>query len=200
MKLGPKYKLARRLGAPIFEKTQTAKFAASKDKKKVGFSRPKSAYGTQMNEKQKTRFTYGISEKQFKNYVKKVLDSRGGSQADKLFEMLEKRLDNTVYRTGFSTTRRQARQVVSHGHILVNDKKVTIPSYALKAGDKITIRKGSEGAGLFKNLDERYKEITVPEWITFDVKTKEAVVSGSPKSKPSELMFDLEAVFEYYRR
>lgn len=200
MQLGPKYKLARRLGAPIFEKTQTAKFAASKDRRKAIFSRPKSAYGAQLNEKQKARFSYGISEKQFKNYIKKVLESKGGSQTEKLFEALEKRLDNAVYRAGFATTRRQARQLVSHGHIKVNGTRVTIPSYALKLTDKVTIRKESESAGLFKNLDERYKDITVPEWLTFDVKTKEAVVSGVPKAKPAELMFDLEAVFEYYRR
>lgn len=200
MKLGPKYKLARRLGAPIFEKTQTAKFAASKEKRKVAFSRPKSAFGTQMNEKQKARFTYGISEKQFKNYVNKILSSKSGSQTDGLFEVLEKRLDNAVYRSGFATTRRQARQLVSHGHIKVNGKKVTVPSYAVKLGDKIIIRPESQTAGIFKNLDERYKDITVPEWLTFDVKTKEAVVSGIPKAKPVELMFDLEQVFEYYRR
>jgi len=200
MKIGPKYKLARRLGAPIFEKTQTAKFAASKERRKAAFGKPKSAFGAQLNEKQKARLTYGISEKQFKNYVNKILASKGGSQTDKLFEVLEKRLDNAVYRAGFATTRRQARQLVSHGHIKVNGTRVTVPSYALSEGDKIIIRPESQTAGLFKNLDERYKDITVPEWLSFDVKTKEAVVKGVPKAKPGELMFDLEAVFEYYRR
>ncbi len=200
MKLGPKYKLARRLGAPIFEKTQTAKFTASKERRKAVFSKPKSAFGLQLNEKQKARFTYGISEKQFKNYINKVLASKGGSQTEKLFELLEKRLDNAAYRAGFATTRRQARQLVSHGHIKVNGKKITIPSYALSEGDKITIRKESETAGIFRNLDERYKDITVPDWLTFDVKTKEGVISGKPSFKAGELMSDLEAVFEYYRR
>ncbi len=200
MKLGPKYKLARRLGAPIFEKTQTAKFAASKERRKTVFGKPKSAFGLQLNEKQKARFTYGVSEKQFKNYVKMILESKGGSQTDKLFEALERRLDNVAYRLGFALTRRQARQIVSHGHVKVNGRKVTIPSYALKNGDKVTIRKESEGAGLFRDLEVRYKDITIPEWITFDIKTKEGIISGIPKAKPTELMFDLEAVFEYYRR
>lgn len=200
MKIGPKYKLARRLGAPIFEKTQTAKFATSKERRASKFSKPKSAFGLQLNEKQKARLTYGLSEKQFKNYVNTILDSRGGSQTDKLFEVLERRLDNVVYRSGFATTRRQARQLVSHGHIKVNGKKVTVPSFATKQEDEVVIRKESESSALFKNLDERYKDITVPEWITFDVKTKVAKVTGTPKPKQGELMFDLEAVFEYYRR
>jgi small subunit ribosomal protein S4 len=200
MKLGPKYKLARRLGAPIFEKTQTAKFAASKERRKAAFGKPKSAFGLQLNEKQKARFTYGVSEKQFKNYVSVILESKGGSQTDKLFEVLERRLDNTVYRLGFAATRRQARQMVSHGHVKVNGRKLTIPSYSVKNGDKVTIRKESEESGLFKTLDERLKDITIPEWITFDIKTKEGAISGIPKAKPAELMFDLEAVFEYYRR
>lgn len=201
MKIGPKYKLARRLGAPIFEKTQTAKFAASKERRASKFSKPKSAFGLQLNEKQKARLTYGTSEKQFKNYVNDILESmKGGSQTDRLFEVLERRLDNVVYRSGFATTRRQARQLVSHGHIKVNGKKVTIPSFHVKQGDEVVIRKESETSPLFKDLDERYKDISVPEWITFDIKTKVAKITGVPKPKQGELMFDLEAVFEYYRR
>lgn len=201
MKLGPKYKLARRLGAPIFEKTQTAKFTASKEKRKVRMGKPKSAFGIQLNEKQKARFTYGVSEKQFKNYVNKILSARStGSQTDKLFEIIERRLDNAVYRSGFATTRRHARQMVSHGHIKVNGKKVTVPSFSVSQDDVITIRKESTQNKMFANIDEKIKEANIPAWITLDIKTKEAKVTGIPKSTPSELMFDLEAIFEYYRR
>lgn len=200
MKIGPKYKIARRLGASIFEKTQTPKFAASKERRNERGGKPKSSFGMQLNEKQKARLTYGITEKQFKNYVKKVLETSGGSQNDKLFAILEERLDNVAYRLGFASTRRQARQMVSHGHIKVNGKKITIPSYHVSKGDKITIRKESEGKGLFRNLEEGIKNISIPTWISFDIKSKEAVISGNPKAVPSELLFDIGAIFEYYRR
>lgn len=200
MKIGPKYKIARRLGAPIFEKTQTPQFAASKERKQTKGGRPKSSFGMQLNEKQKARFMYGMSEKQFKNYVKKVLNIKGGSQNDRLFEMLEGRLDNVVYRIGFASTRRQARQMISHGHIKVNGARVTIPSFQVSKGDKITVRKESEPKGVFKNFEETFKDVTVPTWIAFDMKTKEASIQGSPKAVPSELLFDLGAIFEYYRR
>jgi len=200
MKLGPKYKIARRLGAPIFEKTQTPKFAASKERRTTKMVRPKSQYGLQLTEKQKARFSYGISEKQFKNYVKKVLESKSGAQNDRLFEVLEKRIDNAVYRIGIATTRRHARQIVSHGHIKVNGVKINIPSYALSKGDKITIRPQSLPKPAFINLDERLKSVSIPSWISFDIKTKEGIVVGTPKAVPTELLFDIGAIFEYYRR
>lgn len=200
MKIGPKYKIARRLGANIFEKTQTAKFALSKEKKTTKFSRPKSSFGMQLNEKQKARLTYGLTEKQFKNMVKKALEHSGTSQNDTLFAMLETRLDNVVYRAGLASTRRAARQMVSHGHIKVEGKKVTIPSYRVTKGEKIAIRKESEGKGLFNTLDERIKNTATPSWISYDVKSKELTVVGEPKVAPAELLFDIGAIFEYYRR
>src|SRR3954468_519236 len=121
MKLGPKYKIARRLGAPIFEKTQTQKFALSLARKEKSTKRrpkPKSEFGTQLNEKQKARFTYGISEKQFANYVKQSLN--GSEPVQKLFAKLERRLDNVIYRAGLASTRAQARQIAAHGHSTVN--------------------------------------------------------------------------------
>ena len=144
MKIGPKYKIARRLNAPIFEKTQTQKFAASKERKLVKRGKPKSSFGLQLDEKQKARFSYGVSEKQFKNYVNKVLSLRSGSQNDRMFEMLENRLDNVVYRAGFAPTRAQARQMVSHGHMKVDGTRVTIPSFQVSIGNKVSIRKESQ--------------------------------------------------------
>lgn len=200
MQLGPKYKIARRLGAPIFEKTQNAKFAASKEKRSTGFSKPKTAFGTQMNEKQKARFTYGISEKQFKNYVNEAISLQSGSQTEALFEKLETRLDNVVARSAFANTRRGARQAVSHGHITVNGRKVTIPSYRVSIGDKIAVREGSKAKGVFRTLEEVAKTAEVPNWLKVDAKNYTIEVTGKPKLNPTELLFDLQTIFEYYRR
>lgn len=200
MIIGPKYKLARRLGAPVFEKTQTQKFNLSKEKKTTKFSRPKSAYGTQLNEKQKARLTYGISEKQFKNYVKKILARKSNSPQEELFEALERRLDNVVYRSGFARTRREARQMVSHGHIRINDKKVNIPSYVVSENEILSAKKTSEDRGVLATFTERFKDVTLPAWLSYDKGTKSIKVAGVPKSVQGELMFDLAQIIEYYRR
>lgn len=200
MQLGPKYKIARRLGAPIFEKTQTAKFSASKEKRRTSFSKPKTAFGTQMNEKQKARFTYGISERQFKNYVNESISLKTGSQTEALFEKLETRLDNVVARSAFANTRRGARQAVAHGHITVNGRKVTIPSYRTSIGDEIKVREGSKAKGVFRTLEEIAKTSEVPNWLKVDAKNYCISITGKPKLNPSELLFDLQTIFEYYRR
>jgi small subunit ribosomal protein S4 len=141
MIIGPKYKIARRLGAPVFEKTQTQKFSVRSERKMKnrGFSKQKSEFGQQLNEKQKARMYYGVSEKQFSKYVKEAISKKASKAVGLLFETLETRLDNLVYRLGFAQTRYQARQFVGHGHILVNGKKVTIPSYVVKQGDTISL-------------------------------------------------------------
>src|SRR5690606_30165190 len=144
MKIGPKYKIARRLGAPVFEKTQSQKYALSlarKERTSKGRPRAKSDYGKQLIEKQKARFSYGLTEKQFRGYVDKSLSAK--SPAQKLFSLLETRLDYTVFRAGLAKTRAQARQAVSHGHITVGGRRVTIPSILLTEGDVIGIRPGS---------------------------------------------------------
>ncbi len=204
MIIGPKYKIARRLGAPIFEKTQTAKFALSKERRekngKRGFSRPKSEFGLQLVEKQKARFTYGLTEKQFSKYVKEAMDKKGKSATASIFESLELRADNVAYRSGFASTRLGARQMVGHGHMLVNGKRITIPSYKLSEGDVLSIRVASSGKPLFQGLDERLKAQTVPSWIKFDFDKKTATVQGMPKYEQSENLFDLNAVLEFYSR
>lgn len=200
MIIGPKYKLARRLGAAVFEKTQTQKFNASKEKRDVKFSRPKSAYGAQLNEKQKARFMYGISEKQFKNYVNTIISKKLGDPQAKLFEALEMRLDNIVYRAGLARTRREARQLVSHGHVKVNSKKVTIPSYKTGKNDVITQRAESAGKGVYATFDERFKDLTIPPWLSYNKETKEVTITGAPLHNQGELLFDLASIIEYYRR
>jgi small subunit ribosomal protein S4 len=199
---GPKYKIARRLGAPIFEKTQTQKYAIRQERKgkKRGFSKPKSEFAVQMNEKQKARFTYGISEKQFSKYVKEALEKKSSNKSQTIFESLEMRLDNVVYRMGLASTRLAGRQMVSHGHILVNGKKVNIPSMKMTEGDKIEIRSGSQKKVLFSNIDEKVKNTAVSSWIKFDISKKTGEIIGRPKYVPVDNMFDLNAVIEFYSR
>jgi len=151
----PKFKICRRLGPGVYDKCQTAKFSASSGKFTTpGAHRPRalSEYGAQLIEKQKIRFSYGVNERQLSNYVKKATQSKGSMAVEKFYEGLEFRLDNAVYRMGLSGSRRAARQMVSHGHFTVNDKRVTIPSYELKLGDIIKIREGSKGRKIFDNF------------------------------------------------
>ena len=199
---GPKYKIARRLGAPIFEKTQTQKYALHLERKgkKRGFSKAKSEYGIQMNEKQKARFTYGLSERQFSNYVKEALLKKTPNTSQTIFEFLELRLDNVLYRLGFSSTRLGSRQIVSHGHIMVNGRKVNTPSKRVEDGDKIEITPRSLRKAIFENLYDKIKNVVIPSWIKFDPIKKIAEIQGKPQILKTENMFDLNAVIEFYSR
>lgn len=197
-----KYKLCRRLGAGIYEKCQTAKFAQSEPAVKKG-KKPggrRSDYGNQLIEKQKVRFMYGVREKQFSNYVKYAMErsKKGTSPADLLFRQLEERLDNVVYRLGFAHTRALARQMVSHGHFIVNGKKFTIPSYAVKQGDLIAIREGSKSSALFKDVAVKLKAIKKPDWLKYDETSVTTKVSGDPKNPDAFLNF--QVVIEFYSR
>ena len=129
MRIGPRYKKARYLGAAVFRKTQTQKFAMRSQRKTKTSGRRggKSEYGRQMLEKQKARFSYGVTCRQFSKYVRKALKSTGNNGLN-LMKILESRLDNVMVRAGFAPTRSAARQMVSHGHIMVNKKIVTVPS------------------------------------------------------------------------
>ena len=197
----PKFKICRRLGQGVYDKCQTSKFSVTTGKMSLaGARRPKapSEYGAQLIEKQKIRFSYGISERQLSNYVKKAFHVKGAGTAEKLYEELESRLDNVIYRMGLSPSRRGARQMVSHGHFIVNDKKVTIPSYELKSGDIIKIREGSKGKGIFTNLTEKIKDYKSPAWMTLDMNTVEGKILEKPKN--TEGFIDLNAVLEFYSR
>ena len=201
MKIGPKYKIARRLGAPIFEKTQTPKYALSlarKERSEKGRGKPKSELGKELIEKQKTRFTYGLSEKQFRTYVEKALHAPDPVQ--KLFIILESRLDNVLFRGGLAKTRAQARQAAGHGHTTVNGKRVTVPSILLSKGDKVGLRASSSGSPLFGEAGERMKALTTPAWLKVDPDTKTLSVEGQPVYISQEHVFDLGSVIEFYNR
>lgn len=196
-----KYKLCRRLGAGIYEKCQTAKFAASEPVAKKGKKGGRrSDYGNQLIEKQKVRFMYGVREKQFSNYVEYAMEhaKKGTSPAELLFQKLEQRLDNVIYRLGFANTRALARQMASHGHFTVNGKKLTIPSYAVKHGDVIAIREGSKSSALFKDAAVKLKAIKKPEWLSFDDAALTAKIVGDPKNPDPFLNF--QVVIEFYSR
>ncbi len=201
MKIGPKYKIARRLGAPVFEKTQTQKFAISQERRgKKGFGKMKTEFGIQLNEKQKARFVYVLAEKQFRNYVKSSLDKKSANPAETLFQALESRLDNVAYRSGFAPTRLGAKQVVSHGHLALNGRRVTNPSITVRIGDKVSINKRSESKPLFATLDARLKDLTLPAWIKFDHSKKIAEIVSKPSYVKTENLFDLNTVIEFYSR
>ena len=145
-----------------------------------------SEYGLQLREKQKAKFIYGVLEKPFRNYYEKA-DRMKGMTGENLMVMLESRLDSVVFRMGFARTRREARQVVDHKHVLVNGKCVNIPSYLCKAGDVIEIRENSRSLQRYKDIMEVTAGRLVPEWIDVD---KEAL-KGTIKNLPTREMIDV---------
>lgn len=160
-----------------------------------------SLYLTQLREKQKVRRIYGLLEKQFANLMKKA-SKREGLAGENLLQMLETRLDNTVYRAGFATSRRAARQLVSHGHFLLNGKRVNIPSIAVKAGDKIEVREKSTKSAYFANLSEVVKNsVQKPlSWQKSDVKKMTIEVTGLPKRDEAEDDINEQLIVEFYSR
>src|SRR3989344_1798142 len=164
-------KTCRRLGMSVCGKANCAfkrkpypPGIHGKTKKRRGLSE----FGTQLQEKQKLKLSYGLRERQFKNYLLSAIKQKAVNTADAVFYYLELRLDNCVFRMGIAPTRSSARQLVNHGHILVNGKKVTIPSYRVKIGDKISIREGSKAKNVFKDLSSFLKKYEAPVWISLN--------------------------------
>jgi len=203
MKTVSKYKIAKRLGASVFEKTQSQKFALAaerSEKNKKRGRRGATEYGKQLLEKQKVRFTYGISEKQFSNYVKESISTQGQVPAETLNGLLELRLDNVVYRIGLAPTRRAGRQMVSHGHITINGVKTTIPSRRMRVGDTIAVREGSKAANLFAGFEERFADRTLPSWLSWNPKSMEGGIASAPVAAAIDPAGDLVAVLSFYSR
>lgn len=195
----PKYKMCRRLGAGVYEKCQTQKFVASESRnKKEKRRKAPSIYSSQMLEKQKVRFSYGINEHQLQRYVAMAQHQKVSSVSEKLYELLETRLDNVVYRLGWAPTRALARQMCSHGHILVNGKRLKVPSHIVSVNDTITPREGSRGSVLFTELPTRLKNYNLPTWLKADAGELKGIVSGIPKNVDGYL--DLNTVLEFYSR
>lgn len=199
----PKYKVARKLGPAVFDKTQTQKFAvraARRNPVARKNSRQKTDYGLQLLEKQRAKVTYGLTEKKMVNYVAAVSKLKNVNTNEKLIETLERRLDNVIYRLGLANSRQFSRQMVSHGHIRVNGSRVTIPSFAVSVGDVISIKEGSQKSKMFEGLDEKVKSFNFPSWLNYDAAKKVFIIQGMPKLAPTEVMFNVAAIFQYYNR
>ncbi|MBI4086655.1 30S ribosomal protein S4 [Candidatus Kaiserbacteria bacterium] len=204
MIIGPKFKICKRLGGAVFEKCQTQKFTLVEARKKTTGGRGKrqgaaSDYKRQLIEKQKMRYMYGLSETQLSRYVDESIE-KSDNPSHALMTRLESRLDNVVYRLGLARTRRLARQMVSHGHITVNGRKVTVPSYLVVQNQQVAVRDGSKESVLFQSIREEGDDGRVPVWLSFDRKALAGSVTAVPSYDAHELLFDLEQVFEYYSR
>jgi len=203
--LGPKCKLSRREGVDLEHKSGVRSLDSKcKLDQKPGQHGPGARgrltdYGVQLREKQKMRRIYGVLEKQFVNYYKKAA-SRKGSTGENLLECLETRLDNVVYRSGFGSTRNESRQLISHKSILVNDQIVNIPSYVVKADDKISVREKSKTQTRIKDSLELAKQRGIADWITLDEGKMEATFKSIPER--SELSADIneQLVVELYSK
>ncbi len=160
-----------------------------------------SLYLTQLREKQKVRRLYGLLEKQFAKLMKEAQKAEGLT-GEILLEFLERRADNVVFRAGFASTRRQARQLVSHGHFILNGRRIDIPSIRLKAGDKLEVRAKSQKSEYFKNLDNivAASGVTPLSWMKSDAKKMTIEITGKPKREEAEAGINEQLIVEYYSR
>jgi small subunit ribosomal protein S4 len=160
-----------------------------------------SDYGLQLKEKQKARIIYGVMEKQFSNYVKKA-SKMNGVAGENLLSLLEGRLDNIVFRFGYGRSRAQSRQMVNHGHFLVNGVKVNIPSFSVRQGDKVEISEKAKKTEMYKTIDadEELKERSIPSWIKLDRKQGAGDIIGQPEADDMEVGIQTRLIIEYYSR
>ena len=162
-------------------------------KRRVAFSE----YGTQLREKQKVKRTYGILEKQFREYYEKAKKKEGATGAQMLI-LIEQRLDNVVYRMGIGRSRKQARQIVNHGLITVNGRRVDIPSYSIKVGDEIAIKENKQGNEMFKDL--KGSKIVMPKWLEFDTNTLSGKILALPTREDIDQDIREQLIVELYSR
>ena len=159
----------------------------------------KSEYATQMTEKQKVKFVYGIQEKQFRNYYEKA-SRMAGNTGEELLTFCERRLDNVVYRLGFANTRRQARQLVNHGHFTVNGSRVNIPSYLIKTGDVVAVCEKSASNNFFKMLKEADSFVAAPKWLDRDKNTLTGKVVAMPTKADIDFDIAVHLIVELYSK
>ena len=162
-------------------------------------NRKMSEYGLQLREKQKAKFIYGVLEKPFRNYYKRA-DRMKGQTGENLMVILESRLDNVVFRLGLARTRREARQIVDHKHILVNGKQVNIPSYLVKAGDVIEIKEKCKGSQRYKDIVEVTAGRLVPEWLEADLEALKGTVKELPSREVIDVPVDEMLIVELYSK
>lgn len=192
---GPVLKRCRSLGlAPQF-------LGVNKESKRQTrrLLKKKSEYGIQLNEKQKAKFIYGVLERQFRGYYEKAKKIEGVTGTN-LLVLLERRLDNVVYRMGLATTRRQSRQVVRHGHITVNGKKVDIPSALVSVGDVVTVAESSRSKEYFKGMDEKLAKVAVPAWIELDAANLSGKIARFPQREEIDVPIEEHFIVELYSK
>ena len=203
---GPACRLCRREGTKLFLKGERCLSGkCSFDRRpqapgQHGAQRKKvEEYGMQLREKQKTKRYYGVLEKQFKSYFVKA-DKMEGVTGENLLSLLERRLDNVVYRMGMAESRTDARQLVLHGHFTLNGKKVTIPSIQIKVGDVITVKESSRASEKIKGLMEGLDGRIFPKWLDVDKKNVQAKVIALPKREDIEFPFEEQLIVELYSK
>ena len=205
---GPACRLCRRFGDKLMlkgERCSTPKCPLEKrstppGRRPLGRRRSRiSERGLQLREKQKLRFSYGILERQFRRYFGEA--KKGPSATgENLLILLERRLDNVVHRLGFADSRAQARQIVRHGHIMVNDRKTDIPSFLVKSGDVVKWREASTKTEYYKRVAEEIDEKSIPDWLGLDKESMTGRVLNLPGKDDIELGFNQKAIVEYYSR
>ncbi|MBP3313688.1 MAG: 30S ribosomal protein S4 [Oscillospiraceae bacterium] len=175
-------------------------YAKSSNKNPGGQRRTKkSEYGLQLTEKQKVKFVYGILEKQFRMYYEKA-ERMNGNTGEILLSLIERRLDNVVYRLGFAATRREARQLVNHGHYTVNGKRVNIPSYLVSVGDVIAVSEKSCSTTRFKMLKENDKFVAAPKWLDRDKNNLQGKVIALPAKEDIDFEISENLIVELYSK
>ncbi len=162
-------------------------------------TKKKSEYGLQLNEKQKAKFIYGVLERQFRSYYDRAKKMEGITGANILI-LLERRIDNVVYRMGLATTRRQARQIVRHGHVTVNGKRVDIPSCLLDAGDVVAVAQASRSKEYFKGMDEKLAKAAVPAWLVVDAANMGAKIERFPLREEIDVPIEEHFIVELYSK
>ena len=191
----PSLKRCRALGL----ETAVVGLAKSSKRQPKRSGRKVSEYGMQLKEKQKAKFIYGVLEKQFRAYYDKA-KTMPGVTGENLLGLLERRIDNVVFRLGLASPRRQARQLVSHGHITVNGKRLDIPSALIKVGDVIGVKEKSRGTALFKEIAESKNALNVPAWLTADIQNLSGSVTRFPNRDEIDIPVDEQAIVELYSR
>lgn len=199
--IGPKHKLCRRLGMKVCD---SAKCPSMRRSYPPGVHGPLSKqrltpYGQQFREKQRARRIYGVNERQFNNYYQKAIQEPGDTGLH-LARMLEMRLDNVVYRLRWALTRPQARQMVNHGFVMVNGKKVDIASYEVRVKDVVTVKPNKQKKKIFEDISKRLEKQTVPDWLNSETSSMQAKVLSAPDPELLKGLFNAQAVVELYSR
>lgn len=200
--LGPKGRLVRREGINLFERPKYSKILekrASRPGMHGTSPKKSSGFALQLREKQKLRYMFGLSNNQLERYVEKAVKKKGVT-TEFLMKQLEMRLDNVLYRSGLALTRPQARQMATHGHFLLNGRRVDIPSHQIKVGDSIQLRPRLKNSKLYPNIQEENKGYKALRWLNVDPKDLKVEVTGEPTHEDFEKLIDVQKIVEYYSR